>query len=50
MTSITAPHTVLIVEDQEHTAQRFRTAVDACPELEVCGVVTHTVRTLLRRW
>ena len=38
MTSITAPHTVLIVEDQEHTAQRFRTAVDACPELEVCGV------------
>ncbi|MEJ8476930.1 response regulator transcription factor [Roseibium algae] len=32
------PHSVLIVEDQIHTAENLRNAVDACDDLQVCGV------------
>ncbi|WP_428927748.1 LuxR C-terminal-related transcriptional regulator [Marinibacterium sp. SX1] len=32
------PHSVLIIEDQEHTALRFKAAIDACPDLQVCGL------------
>ncbi|MAC80481.1 MAG: DNA-binding response regulator [Rhodobacteraceae bacterium] len=40
------PHSVLIVEDQEHTASRFARAVDASPELTVCGIA----RDLAHAW
>lgn len=40
------PHSVLIVEDQEHTATRFARAVEVSPELTVCGVA----RDLAHAW
>lgn len=32
------PHSVLIIEDQVHTAHRLQDAVESCPDLAVCGI------------
>ncbi|MBB96769.1 MAG: DNA-binding response regulator [Rhodobacteraceae bacterium] len=40
MTDTAPPYSVLVVEDQEHTAQRFARTIDAHPDLTVCGVAS----------